>query len=341
MSTSRIAPFQRQRGVALIMAILIVALATILAVSVASDGYMDQRRASVAFAVDQAYEAALGGEALAATALSLEQQQKQNKGQQATDDLSGDWAKPQTLPLEDYGEIRGNIEDLQGRFNLNNLVTATGTIDPTMLGQFTNLLAALQMDTRWAGIIADWIDRDNNPNFPDGAEDSVYSLLTPQYLAANRPLLHTSELLAVVDGAGKPFGIENYQKLEPFVAALPIDTALNVCTASPEVLSSLGDPSNAGSEFLSANARTNIADGRKAGCYTQITYVRNIYQTRNDKTFETLVTQHGAYLAEQSKFFRANIFVTLGTTEIAMYSVLQRTGNGTTVHVISRSFGSP
>jgi len=340
MNAVRNIAYKQQRGVALIMAILIVALATILAVSVASDGYMDQRRASVAFAVDQAYEAALGGEALAASALSFAQQQKQSKGQQGTDDLSSDWAKPQTLPIEDYGEIHGDIEDLQGRFNLNNLVNATGVVDPAMLTQFTNLLAALQMDTRWAGIIADWIDRDNNPNFPDGAEDSVYSLLTPQYFTANRPLLHTSELLAVVDGAGKPFGLENYQKLEPFVTALPVDTPLNVCTASPEVLSSLGDPTNRGQEFLTASARTNIADGRKAGCYTSISYIRNIYQTQ-DKTYEALIQQHGAYLAEQSKFFRANIFVTLGTTEIAMYSVLQRIGNGTTVHVISRSFGSP
>ncbi|HEX2586500.1 MAG TPA: type II secretion system minor pseudopilin GspK [Steroidobacteraceae bacterium] len=340
MSPSRNIAFKQQRGVALIMAILIVALATILAVSVASDGYMDQRRASVAFAVDQAYEAALGGEALAANALSFAQQQKQTQGQQATDDLTNIWAKPQTLPIEDYGEIRGNIEDLQGRFNLNNLVNATGVIDPAILTQFTNLLAALQMDTRWAGIIADWIDRDNNPNFPDGAEDSVYSLLTPQYFAANRPLLHTSELLAVVDGAGKPFGLENYQKLEPFVTALPIDTPLNVCTAPPEVLASLGDMTNRGQELITASARTNIAEGRKAGCYTTISYIRNIFQTQ-DKTYDTLVQQHGNYLAEQSKFFRANIFVTLGTTEIAMYSVLQRTGNGTTVHVISRSFGSP
>src|SRR5207247_6935404 len=115
-----------------------------------------------------------------------------------TDDLSGEWAKPQTLPFEDYGEIHGNIEDLQGRFNLNNLVSANGVIDQSMLIQFTNLLTALQMDTRWAGIIADWIDRDNAPNFPDGAEDSVYSLLTPQYFTANRPLLSTSELLQVV-----------------------------------------------------------------------------------------------------------------------------------------------
>ena len=48
----------RQRGVALIMAVLIVALATMLAASVSFKGYLDQRRSANAFAMDQGYEVA-------------------------------------------------------------------------------------------------------------------------------------------------------------------------------------------------------------------------------------------------------------------------------------------
>ncbi|HVY23826.1 MAG TPA: type II secretion system minor pseudopilin GspK [Steroidobacteraceae bacterium] len=329
-------PVSQQRGIALIMAILIVALATILAVSVASDGYMDQRRTSVALTVDQAYEIALGGEAEAAAVLGQDQQDPNGV---MYDSLNEAWAQPVVFPIEDYGELRGNLVDLQGRFNLNNLVDANGSTDPEMLTQFTNLLAALQMDTRWAGIIADWIDADNNPNFPDGAEDNIYSLRTPAYFTANRPLLSTSELLAVVDGGGNAFGIDNYRKLEPYVSALPIGTPLNLCTAPPEVLASLADP-GIGEELLTPSARANITEGRKAGCYTNANYVDNIFQNR-DQSFATLKTKHNGYLAQNSKYFRANILVTLGTTQLAMYSVLQRTGNGQQVHVISRSFGSP
>lgn len=329
-------PISRQRGVALIMAILIVALATILAVSVASDGYLDQRRTSVALTVDQAYEIALGGEAEAAEVLEQDQQDKNGA---MYDSLNEAWAQPVVFPIEDYGELRGHLDDLQGRFNLNNLVNANGSTNQDMLKQFTNLLAALQMDTRWAGIIADWIDADNNPNFPDGAEDSIYTLRTPAYLTANRPLISTSELLALVDDGGNSFGIDNYRKLEPYVSALPVGTPLNVCTAPPEVLAALGDPS-VGDEVLTQSARANIADGRKAGCYTTLDYIKNIFQNR-DKSFTALINSHPDYLAQNSKYFRANILVTLGTTELAMYSVLQRTGNGQQVHVISRSFGSP
>jgi len=297
---------------------------------------MDQRRTSTALLVDQAYEVALGGEAEAAAV--LEQDQQDRTGQQF-DATYEKWAQPVVLPIEDFGELRGNIEDLQGRFNLNNLVNTTGVADPEYLAQFTDLLERVGVDTRWAGIISDWIDGDNQAGFPNGAEDSVYAQRTPGYLTANRPILHTSELLSMVDSYGKAFGRDNYNKLEPFITALPIDTPLNVCTASPEILDSLtGDPSY--TDFSSASGRATLIENRKGACFPKITDVRAAFQTKQ-KGFDALMLKHGAYLAEKSKYFRTNIFVTLGTTEFAMYSVLQRTGNGQKVHVISRSFGSP
>jgi type II secretory pathway component PulK len=56
----------RQRGVALITAVLMVALATILAINVTFRGMVDQRRSSNLFAFDQGFEVALGAEAWAA-----------------------------------------------------------------------------------------------------------------------------------------------------------------------------------------------------------------------------------------------------------------------------------
>ncbi|MES1196685.1 MAG: type II secretion system minor pseudopilin GspK, partial [Steroidobacter sp.] len=292
-------------------------------------GYMDQRRTGIALMVDQAYEVALGGEAEAAAVLEkdfLDDQQNKNGGKY--DGLYEDWARPVVLPIEDYGELRGNLEDLQGRFNLNNLVNANGTINQETLAQFTNLLERLQIDNRWAGIIADWIDADNNPNYPDGAEDSIYSLRTPAYLTANRPIMNTSELLALVDGSGKPFGMDNYRRLEPFVAALPINTPLNVCTAAPEIIDSLTSPGN--TEFSTGNGRANLEENRKSMCFPKLTDIRATFQ--NDPVFKSMMQKHGDYLSETTQYFRANILVTLGTTQLAMYSVLQRTGNGK-VHV--------
>ena len=54
-----------QRGVALITAVLIVALATILATRIGFEGALEQRRSSTAMILDQAYLVGLGAEAWA------------------------------------------------------------------------------------------------------------------------------------------------------------------------------------------------------------------------------------------------------------------------------------
>ena len=114
---------RRQRGVALITAVLMVALATMLAVDVGFRGFLDQRRAGTLFALDQGFEVALGAEAWAADFLKKDLQNSQ------TDHLGETWARPlPPLPI-DGGAVEGRLEDMQGRFNLNNLINADGTTD--------------------------------------------------------------------------------------------------------------------------------------------------------------------------------------------------------------------
>ena len=77
---------------------------------------------------------------------------------------------------------------MQGRFNLNNLVTPEGAENREALREFQNLLTVLELEPKWADILADWLDPDTQPNFPDGAEDNVYISQTPPYRAANGPI---------------------------------------------------------------------------------------------------------------------------------------------------------
>ena len=91
------------------------------------------------------------------------------------------------LPI-DNGEVFGTIEDLQGRFNVNNLLDNEGRIEEESLEQFRRLLNALGIDPRFAGITADWIDTDREASFPDGAEDSIYTGMIPSYRTANQTL---------------------------------------------------------------------------------------------------------------------------------------------------------
>ncbi len=314
----------RQRGVALIMAVLMVALATMLAVSVASEGYMDQRRTSTVMLVDQAYQMGLGAEALAAQILQEDEPK--------TDNLTEAWATPILLPVDEgIGEIKGHLEDLQGRFNLNNVLNPDGTRSETGLRQFQRLLELLNLDTRYATITVDWIDADSNPEFPDGAEDSVYAAQTPAYLTPNMVITRTSELMSEVG-----MKQEDYLKLEPHIAALPIDSKLNVCTASGYVLDSLSSPG----VTQYSNDLASLARSRANGCFPTINDVNTSFG--QDTDFKKLVQDNPDYLVETTRYFRASILVTLGTAELALYSVLDRTSTGANgrTRVIQRSFGT-
>ena len=306
----------RQRGVALITAVLMVALATILAVNVGFRGYLEQRRSMTLFALDQGYEVALGAEAWAADIL------RNDKRDSKTDYTGEVWATPiPPLPI-DGGELEGRLEDQQGRFNLNNLLREDGKSNPAAVAQFERILAALDLETRWAGIIVDWIDTDSNPGFPDGAEDGVYLGESPPYRAANMPITRVSELLSLPD-----FGLERYQTLRPYVAALPVGTPLNLCTAPGIVIDALSEGVRSFGTDLE-----HLSDMRADKCFPTLNDLRAaVGQAAFDGMKEGL--------SEQSSYFGATVWVTIGTTQFTLYSLLHRTDAGL-VRPILRSFGS-
>jgi general secretion pathway protein K len=305
-----------QRGVALITAVLIVALATILAVNVVYRGMLDQRRAGTLFALDQAFEVALGAEAWAADVLQRDQQESQG------DNLAETWARPlPPLPIEG-GTVAGRLEDLQGRFNLNNLVFADGTTNPAGVEELSRILVWLDLEPGWASTMADWIDQDTQPGFPDGAEDNVYTGQNPPYLAANMPITRTSELLSLPG-----FGAERYAKLKPYVTALPVGTKLNVCTAPGIVLDALVE--NVREFGLSPD---DLAKRRLNGCFPTQADLRAAFGDANyNKVKDSL--------SESSNFFGATVWVTIGTTDFTLYSLLVR-GQGGLVRPQLRSFGT-
>lgn len=322
-SSQAIAPVSRQRGVALITAVLVVALATILAVNVGFNGYLDQRRTATSFAIDQAFEVALGGEAWAADTLRRDGQRSSK-----TDDFTEEWATPiPPIPIEG-GEFEGYLEDMQGRFNLNSLVTPQGNgfvVNEAAVNRFTRLLEILELEPKWAKIIADWIDSDTREEFPDGAEDPTYTALDPPYRAANMPITRASELLAIAE-----FGLERYRRLEPFVTALPIGTPINLCTASPEVLDALVEGRR---EFTLAPE--NTAELRKERCYPNKQEFENPLSPQARQELN-----EGNVISETSSYYRATIWVTLGSTRFTLYSLLYRDDGTKLVRPILRSHGT-
>ena len=304
----------RERGVALITAVLMVALATILAVEVSFRGMLDQRRSGTLFALDQGYEIALGAEAWAADFLRKDAQESQ------TDHFGEVWAQPlPPLPI-DGGTVEGRLEDQQGLFNLNNLRFQDGTVNEAAVKQLERLLTWLEIEPTWASAIADWVDENREPGFPNGAEDSVYTGQIPPHLAANMPVTRVSELMVLPE-----FGLERYLRLRPFVTALPSGTPLNVCTAPGIVLDSLSEDTR---EF-GLNPE-DLANRRKGACFPTLQDLRGAL---GDAAF----TQLQNSLTESSSYFRATVWVTIGTTQFTLYSLLVR-GNGGAVRPYLRSF---
>lgn len=303
--------FLRNRGVALITALLISALATMVAANLAWDNSLDVRRTMVLLNRDQAVQVALGAESWIINILhqDLEDSQIDHLGELWASDLP-------PLPV-DNGEVFGSIEDLQGRFNINNLIDNEGRVEQESLEQFRRLLNALGLDPRFAGIAADWIDSDLDASFPDGAEDSIYTGMIPPYRTPNQAISAVSELAAIEGMDRATFNI-----LEPHIAALPGRTAINVNTATPFVLLSLDE------EMTTTDVEGLIAERESAG-FADI-------QT----SFASLVTPDVLNrLEESTQYFRLKVVVRIDTVRITLYSVLQRGPRGDVTPIL-RSLGT-
>jgi general secretion pathway protein K len=301
----------RNRGVALITAMLISALATIVAANLAWDSALDVRRTTVLLNRDQAVQVALGAESWVIGILHQDLEDSQ------TDHLGEIWATELPgLPIEG-GEVFGNIQDLQGRFNINNLIGENGEIEEEALQQFQRLLNALGLDPRFAGIAADWSDADLDASFPDGAEDPIYTGMVPPYRTANQALSSISEL-AALEGMDKL----TFDALKDHISALPGSVNVNVNTATPAVLQSLDE------NMTVADVEGLIAE-REAGGFADIA-----------TSFSSLVTPDVLNrLEDSSQYFQLKVIVRIDTVRVTMFSLLQRGPRGDVTPIL-RSFGS-
>lgn len=302
---------KRQRGVALITAMLVFALVSIVAYNLSYRASIDVRRGSALLLRDQAVQIALGAESWVAQILA------EDLANTETDHLDEIWASELPgLPI-DGGTVTGEIIDLQGRFNVNNLIDANGELDEVYFEQFRRLLASLEIDPRFAGITADWIDPDRDASFPDGAEDGIYTSLTPPYHPANQRLNNVTELAALegMDWA-------TFRLLEPHITALPGRTPINVNTATFAVLQSLD-------ENMSPSDVEQLFEQRESGGFADV-----------EGTFSTLVSDELlAELDENTSFFQLKVIVQIATVRITFYSLLQRTQQGDVVPIL-RSLGT-
>ena len=302
---------QSQRGVAVLTAMLVVTLGAMIAVNMMWNASVDQRRTAAGLAADQGLMYLQGAEAWAGDILRQDRVDSPR-----SDHLSEQWAlELPALPV-DGGVISGRLEDLQGRFNLNNLVTLQGDEDEIARRQFERLLASLGLEVSVAGAVIDWLDANGEASFPTGAEDGAYAGANPPYRTPNRLITSASELMAMTG-----FDADSHRILLPYVTALPSGTRLNVNTASAPVLASLSDD-------IDPALAASLVELRGGADFADI-----------DATFGGLVDADvRGRIDGNSRYFLLTATVMLGTHRHTLYSLLERDDSGL-VGAIFRSLG--
>lgn len=332
-------PDLRQRGIALITVLLVIALGTVIAVALLTRQQYDIHRTRNILESDQASLLVRGIEDWAQEL--LEKDMKKGK----TDHLEEDWASPLN-PIEvENGLVEGQIRDLQARFNLNNLYfpvkpsktspppqtdNRQGIQDPTVTSaigdlqqaqkakiyhpekQFQRLLEVLGIDSDKIQILTqslqDWTDKDQDTHYPGGAEDAYYMDLTPPYRTGGIPLRLPGELLSI-QGYDQPL----LEKISPYVTALPEITAVNVNTAPKEVLMSL-------SERIDPNIASELIENRGEKGYT------NIQQFLQQKSLAGITIPPDA-ITVSSQYFLVEGHSKFGNLQKRQYSVISRPNN--------------
>jgi general secretion pathway protein K len=312
---------RRERGIALLAAIVILAIATTIAVGIQFRNSLAMLRGIGANNLELTFQAQGAAEAIAAFALADDA-----KGSGNQFDHRGERWAAALGPEEvfDGVAIAGQVTDLDGRFNVNSLVDDSGVKDSVSYEIFERLLRILDVPMDVADKLIDYIDADQQPE-PNGGEDSLYTSLSPPSRTPNRPIVRVSELRAL---AG--FSVENFRKLQPYVSALPRnERAINLCTASGQLLDAMANQS------LWAKNQTTLLGQRKSGCYPKAPDFQGLFGA-NPQDLQKI---QGRF-KEQSSYFELRSIVTVGNQSFALYSLMLRSNGGggrTDVRVLSRA----
>jgi general secretion pathway protein K len=275
------APGGKQRGVAVVLAMGVVALAAIAAAAMLASQSTWARHAELSSEHVQAQALVHAGVDWARALLSDDRRASN------IDHLGEPWAMRLPPVPVDNGQLAGQIDDQQAAFNLNNLLR-NGSISAPQLAQLGRLLEILALPDALAAALAGW--------------------LRPAEPAPARQLIDVDEL-ALVRG----FDATARARLRPFVTALPRFTAVNVNTASPEVLAAV-------IEGLDLDgARELVAQRERA-------YFRN----RADflAKLPAGAVAGGNDVATSSDFFQASVRVTIGGAQARGIALLAREPRG-------------
>ena len=297
-----------QHGIALITILVMVALATILAATIAK--HQRNTAESTAYLMRQ-NQALLYAKSAEAFFSELLVDDAQNTAE--VDHLQETWAKPMpAFPVED-GFVSGRLEDESGKFNLNALVKSDKKPNEAAKLWFEKLLVRVGLPAQLSEAVIDWQDEDDEISGPMGAESAYYQSLAQGYLASNRAFYNVEQLKLVRGFEGR-----NYQLIAPYVSALPSnELKVNINTAPALVLASI-DPK------LDVSAIQNLQKQRQAN----LEYFSNVNELWEVDPFKQVDEAQRAavndFLGVQSNYFKARIEVLLSERKRQFTSDLVR-----------------
>ncbi len=336
-----------QKGVALITVMLIVALCAVIATQMTARLQVQmQRSANIAYN-QQAYWYAMGAEAFTKRVLIAAFKDDAN-----VTHLGQIWAQGQTTYPVEFGEISGEITDLQSCLNLNalrapliplnnknaskntnkNTSSKNANKVPARLA-FETLLVNIQLDDvsqfeaeSLADALTDWLDADSRISNAGGAEDSDYASRMFPYLAANDYLASVNELRVI-----EHFTPKIIEAIKPYVCVIPQSEQhlVNINTINveqAELLQALLDSTlDEAQDILNARDDEGFASLEDFYNLPEIVKLKNF----NDKKDQFVV---------DSEYFTLKASANFNDSFFAMKSVMKVTNNKY-IDVISRTIG--
>lgn len=210
---------RRQRGVALLLALLALVLAVLMVEALLREGELRQARVRDQWRAEQAWQLHAGLEAWARRILP------------GAPPGHRELAAP---AFAGAARVQGRLRDLGGCFNVNALAPR-GRTDPDALARLERLLAVLNLPTTLAAQAADFVDADDIA-LPGGAEAAAYAAGRSPAAPANRAIADPGELRRLPGMADT-----HWQQLAPWLCALPDDHRVNLNVAAPALWRTL-DP---------------------------------------------------------------------------------------------------
>lgn len=293
------------QGMALVTVLFILTIMTVTVSWLSEEVLLALRRTENIRDSEQSWQMLMGSESWAVSVLARDSRESE------TDHPAEAWNNlGQGVQIE-HGTLTTVIEDMQGRFNLNNMIEES-TVDYQPTGDkpdpriwtqaFRRLLISLELNPDLSNAVLDWLDPDQNVRGASGAEDADYLSVEPPYRAANRQFSDVSELLRV-----KGFDVKAVEALAPYLVALPVSgVSININTAPAGVLRVLGK------NLLSENESERLISERPEEGYTLEEFLQHDMMSGEQDIASPLIGISSNYflIRSSTEFGRARMKIT-------------------------------